>query len=261
MNVEVTESPDLSVIIIAGLEEHNIAACLESVSWAAERIVVCSTRADKTEEIASSLASRVVFREFTGYAAQKQFALDLASHAWVLSLDADERATPELQQEILTVLSGPRPADGYYIPRKNYFHGTWLQHGGWYPDRQLRLFRRTATRVTDRLVHEGFEVDGTRGELNAPLLHFTLPRVRHLLKKNLDYSLFEAREKASRRRIGPADFIFRPPLEFLKKYVFQRGFLDGWEGFIVALIHSSNKLSVLIYLWEMQYRNSDGGER
>ncbi len=259
MKFDAAETADISVIIIAGAEEHNIAACLESVSWAAERIVVCSSRADRTEEIARTFTSNVVFREFTGFASQKQFALELAACPWVLSLDADERATPELQAEIMHALSSSLH-NGYYIPRKNFFRGRWLRHGGWYPDKQLRLFRRSTTQVTDRLVHEGFIVEGTCGDLTSPMLHFTLPRVRHLLKKNLDYSLYEAREKSMRRRVGVLDFLFRPHLEFLKKYIFQRGFLDGWEGFIVALIHSSNKLSVLIYLWEMQYRNGDGGE-
>ncbi len=260
MKSDQARSAKLSVIIIAGAEEANIAACLESVSWADERIVVCSSRADRTEEIARTFATHVEFHEFSGYAAQKQFALDRASLPWVLSLDADERATPELREEILRVISSPEALDGYTIPRKNYFNDVWLRHGGWYPDRQLRLFRRDKTRVTDRLVHEGFEVEGSRGELTAPMLHFTLPRVRRLLRKNLDYSLFEAREKAARRRIGALDLLCRPPLEFLKKYVLQRGFLDGWEGLIVALIHATNKLNVFIYMWEMQRRGGDGGE-
>jgi glycosyltransferase involved in cell wall biosynthesis len=260
MNTDAATAAHLSVIIIAGEEEKNIAACLESVSWAAERIVVCSSHADRTEEIARSLASRVEFREFEGYAPQKQYALDLATRPWVLSLDADERATPELRDEILRVLADPASCNGYTIPRKNLFNNVWLRHGGWYPDRQLRLFRKSATVVTNRLVHEGFEVQGSRGELQSPMLHYTLPRVRRLLRKNLDYALFEAKEKASRRRIGVMDFLLRPPLEFVKKYVFQRGFLDGWEGYIVALIHASNKLNVLIYLWEMQRRGSDGSE-
>jgi glycosyltransferase involved in cell wall biosynthesis len=260
MKTDAAPAPCLSVIIIAGDEEKNIAACLESVAWATERIVVCSSHADRTEAIARSLASRVEFREFQGYAPQKQYALDLASCPWVLSLDADERATPELRDEILHVLADSDACDGYTIPRKNYFDNVWLRHGGWYPDRQLRLFRKSATVVTNRLVHEGFEVRGSRGELQAPMLHFTLPRVRRLLRKNLDYALFEAKEKAPRRRIGVLDFLLRPPLEFVKKYVFQRGFLDGWEGYIVALIHASNKLNVLIYLWEMQRRGSDGSE-
>ncbi|MFZ1728822.1 MAG: glycosyltransferase family 2 protein [Bacteroidota bacterium] len=250
----------LSVSIIAGSEQHNIRACLESVAFAGEIVVVCSNQNDATMDIAREFTSHVLFREFGGYASQKSFALAECSGTWVLSLDADERVTEELKEEIRKVLLANSPEAGYYIPRRNHFHGRWIRHGGWYPDNQLRLFLRSQTRVTERLVHEGFEVDGNRGYLQAPLLHFTLPRVRHMLKKNLDYSLFEAREKKSRRRITALDFLLRPHLEFFKKYIIQRGFLDGWEGFIIASIHSANKLQMMMYLWEMQYRGGDGGD-
>jgi glycosyltransferase involved in cell wall biosynthesis len=250
----------LSVAIIAGYEEHNIRACLESVAFAGEIVVVCSQQEDATMEIAREYSEHVQFHSFEGFASQKAFALAQCTREWVLSIDADERVTAELQEQIRAVLRGEGPADGYYIPRRNHFHGRWIRHGGWYPDHQLRLFRRERTHVTARLVHEGFDVDGARGYLDGPVLHFTLPRVRHMLSKNLDYSLFEAREKAARRRITVLDFIFRPPLEFVKKYFFQRGILDGWEGFIIAVIHAANKLQMLIYLWEIQYRGGDGGD-
>ncbi|MDT8325237.1 MAG: glycosyltransferase family 2 protein, partial [Bacteroidota bacterium] len=172
-------SAPLSVIVIAGHEQHNIADCLASVAFADEIIVICSTREDATMEIAARYTPMVEFRAFDGYAAQKQYALDRASRDWVLSLDADERVTPELRAEILSVIERTDAADGYTVPRKNHFRDKWLRHGGWYPDRQLRLFRRERTQLTDRLVHEGFEVRGSRGELQGPLLHYTLPHVRH----------------------------------------------------------------------------------
>ncbi len=248
----------LSVSIIAGSEEHNIRDCLASVSFAGEIVVVCSQQDDATMEIAREFTDRVLYRPFEGYASQKAFALAECTGAWVLSLDADERVSEELRREIREVLGADGPLDGYYVPRRNHFHGRWIRHGGWYPDHQLRLFRRERTRVTERLVHEGFDVDGSRGHLRGHLLHYTLPRVRHMLKKNLDYALYEAREKRGRRRITALDFLLRPPLEFLKKYVFQRAFLDGWEGFIISVIHASNKRQMLIYLWELQYRGGDG---
>lgn len=246
-----------SVIIIAGDEEHNILPCLASVSWAAERIVVCSSRKDATEELARSAATTVLYRDFDGYARQKQFALEQATMEWVLSLDADERATPELEREIRAIMADPAARDGYSIPRKNHFGDTWLRHGGWYPDRQVRFFRRARTRVTDRLVHEGFEVTGSRGEIQAPMLHYTLPRVRFFLGKALEYAWFEAREKRHRRKVGIGDFLVRPPLEFTKKYLLQRGFLDGWEGLVAAIIHVISKVQVLLFLWEMQHRNRE----
>ena len=259
MNAQHPDIPQLSVIVIAGFEEHNIGPCLDSVGWADEIIVVCSQQQDATMEIARRSTPHVIYHAFEGYAAQKRFALDQATSPWVLSLDADERVTAELRGEILAVLEADGPADGYSMPRRNHFRGKWLRHGGWYPDRQMRLFRRSRTYLTDRLVHEGFEVEGTRGALAAPLLHYTLPHVRHMLEKNVSYALFEAREKRNRRRVTMMDFLLRPPLEFLKKYLLQRGFLDGWEGFIVAVIHASNKLHVQLHLWDMQ-RHGETGE-
>lgn len=250
----------LSVSIIAGREEQNIRACLESAAFAGEIIVVCSQQEDATMSIAKEFTPHVSFRSFDGYASQKAFALSSCTRPWVLSLDADERVSEELREDIRRVLAGEQTKNGYYIPRRNHFHGRWIRHGGWYPDNQLRLFRREQTRLTERLVHEGFEVEGERGYLNGHLLHYTLPRVRHMLRKNLDYSLFEAREKQHRRRVTILDFAVRPPLEFLKKYLFQRAFLDGWEGLIISVIHAANKLQMLVYLWEIQYRGTDGGD-
>ena len=251
---------DLSVCIIAGHEAHNIRACLASASFAGEIVVVCSQQEDATMDIAREFTPHVSFRSFDGYATQKAHALSLCTRRWVLSLDADERVSDELREDIRRVLSSNDPSHGYTMPRRNHFHGRWIRHGGWYPDRQLRLFQRAHARVTERLVHEGFEVEGRRDEVDGHLMHYTLPRVRHMLRKNLDYALFEAREKAGRRRVGAVDFLLRPPLEFFKKYILQRAFLDGWEGFIIAVIHAANKRQMLVYLWEIQHRGTDGGD-
>ena len=249
--------PGLSVVIIAGLEEKNIRACLESVEWADEIVVVHSSHEDTTADIAAAFTGKVIFHPFEGYAAQKHFALHQATGEWVLSIDADERVTHELRDEIRNVLARQEPVDAFSVPRRNHFHGKWLKHGGWYPDRQTRLFRRNQAALSDRLVHERFLVDGTHGMLQSPLLHFTVPSVRHMLKKNLEYSRFEALEKHLRRRVGISDFLVRPPIEFLVKYVVRRGFMDGWEGFVVAVVHTLNKIQVLLQIWEMQRYPSD----
>jgi len=248
---------ELSVIIIAGDEEDNIAECLQSVDWADERIVICSSRSDRTMEIAEHYATQVQFRDFDSFAGQKQFALDLATREWVLSLDADERVTSELRDEITRILVSAEAKDGYTIPRKNFYAGTWLRHGGWYPDRQLRLFRKSAVRLIERLVHESFHVRGSVGELHTHMLHYTLPDIGHLLRKNLKYSSLEALEKHKKHRVGPATVLLRPPLEFLLKYFIRGGFLDGWAGFVVATIHSMNKMQMLLQMWEMQRRQGE----
>ncbi len=243
---------DVSVILIAGAEEHNMRACLETVNWAGEIVVVHSMQVDRTAEIAREFTPHVFFQPFRGYAKQKRAALGRASKNWVFSIDADERATPELQREIAEVLAGSPTADGFYVPRKSFFHGKWIRHMGWYPDYQLRLLRRDKTIVTERLVHEGFVVEGDRGYLASPLLHFTIPNVRHMLEKNLDYAWLEAEEKKERRKVGILDVILRPPIAFIQKFVFQQGFRDGWEGLVLSSIHALNKLQVQLYMWEMQ---------
>jgi glycosyltransferase involved in cell wall biosynthesis len=251
VNIETVEK--LSVIIIAGAEEHNIAACLESVSFAGEIIVVYSKDDDATAEIARRYTSEVHFREFDGYANQKRASLERATREWVFSIDADERVTPELRSEIIQTISSDTQSNGFYVPRKNYVRNKWIRHGGNYPDHQFRLFRREGAKVTQRLVHEGFEIAGKRGHLKSPMLHYTVPEIRHMLQKNVDYARYEALEKRDRRKAGILDFAIRPPLAFIKKYFLAGGFLDGWVGFIFSLIHAVNKLQVLMYLWELQH--------
>jgi len=252
---------DVSVILIAGAEEHNIRSCLETVAWAGEIIVVHSMLVDRTAEIAREFTPHVFYKPFEGYAKQKRAALERAGRDWVFSIDADERATPELQREIAEVLAGNPVADGFYVPRKSFFHGKWIRHMGWYPDYQLRLLRREKTTVTERLVHEGFVVNGERRHLASPLLHFTIPNVRHMLEKNLDYARLEAEEKMTRRNVGVLDVILRPPIAFIQKFVFQQGFRDGWEGLVLSSIHALNKLQVQLYMWEMQRPVSTPVER
>ncbi len=218
-----------------------------------------SSEEDKTAEIAGQFTDRVVYRPFDGYAAQKRYALSLATGDWVLSVDADERVTPELKDEILAAIESPDEYDGFSIPRKNFVRNQWIRHGGNYPDHQFRLFRRDGAGVTERLVHEGFTIPGKRGYLKQPLLHYTLPEIRHMLKKNVDYARYEALEKQHRRKSGALDFALRPPLAFFKKYILAGGFLDGWIGFIFSLIHAINKAQVEMYLWELQHPLRDRG--
>ena len=150
----------LSVTIIAWNEEERLRACLESVGWADEIVVVDAESTDKTVQVAREFTDKIWVRPWPGFAAQKNFALDQATGAWVLSLDADERVTPELRERIGRIVRAHGPADGYSIPRKNIFWGAWVRHGGLYPDYQLRLFRRAAGRFVDSAVHESVVVAG-----------------------------------------------------------------------------------------------------
>jgi len=150
----------LSVTVIAWNEEERLRACLESVAWADEIVVVDAESADKTVQIAHEFTQKVSVRPWPGFAAQKNHAIDQATGDWILSLDADERVTPELRERIGVILKEDGSADGYSIPRRNIFWGAWVRHGGLYPDYQLRLFRRSAGRFVENAVHESVTVSG-----------------------------------------------------------------------------------------------------
>lgn len=239
----------LSVVVIAGSEEHNISECLGTVTWADEIVVVCSNRSDRTMELARALTDSVHYREFDTFAAQRRYGLSLASFDWVLGLDADERITVELRDEIQSMLEAP-DADGYRIARRNYFVGKWMRHGGWHPDYQLRLVRKAKCRVSDRLVHEGYIVDGNVHKLSAPMDHYTDPTILHHLRKNLEYSRLEASEK--RRRVHAFNLLIHPLSAFLSKYIAQAGWRDGMHGLAAALIHAINDLQSYLFMWELE---------
>ena len=241
----------ISAVIIAGEEEHNIADCLETLTWTDEIIVLCSSKSDRTMEIAGNYTPHVHFKEFAGYSEQRKAALSYATMPWVLSIDADERITPESKSEIQESVSAGGGYAGFRIPRKNFVHGQWLRFGKNYPDYQLRLFRREKARVSERLIHEGYIIEGEIGDLQHPMLHYTMPSVRHMLTKNLEYARLEAEEKRGRGTPSLLDFLMRPPLEFLKKYFILQGFRDGWFGLVFAVIHAIGKTQVLLYRWEM----------
>ena len=161
----------ISVIIITANEEENIRECLESVKWADEVIIVDSESSDRTTDIAGEFTDKIFIREWAGFASQKSFALEKTSNEWVLSIDADERVTPELSNEILSMdLS---KSDGYFIKRDNYFLGKLIVGCGWGNDYQLRLMRKSKSGLTDNLVHEGFVVSGKREKLNSSIIHYT----------------------------------------------------------------------------------------
>ena len=160
----------VSVTIIAWNEEDRLKGCLESVGWADEIIVIDAESTDKTVQVAREFTDKIWVRPWPGFAAQKNFALELAEGEWILSLDADERVTPELRSRIDAIVRANGPADGYSIPRRNLFWGAWVRHGGLYPDYQLRLFRRGAGRFVDSAVHESVTVAGRVEKLAEPLL-------------------------------------------------------------------------------------------
>ncbi|MDH7516387.1 MAG: glycosyltransferase family 2 protein [Bacteroidota bacterium] len=247
--------PFISVVVIAGEEERNISCCLESATWADEIVVVHSSRSDRTAEIAHAYTPRVMYREFDTFSAQRSYALSQVRGEWVFALDADERITDSLREEVLRTLTDPGGKAGYLVPRKNRFLGRWLRHGGWYPDFQLRLFRRDCVRVDNRLVHEGYIVDGDIGRLANPIDHDTDPDIEHHLRKNLEYTRLEAMER--RKRVRPSDLVLHPAAAFLRAYLVRGGWKDGAHGLAAALIHSAYTLQQYLFMWELGLKSAE----
>ena len=244
----------LSVTIITRNEAKNIAACIKSVSWADEILVVDAMSTDATVEIAKSLGAIVYQRKWTNFSDQKSFALSKASQEWVLSLDADERVSPELAEEIQSLLREEPPCDGYEIPRKTFYLGKWIRHCGWYPGYQLRLFQKAKTRLTARKVHEGFEVEGKICQLSGDILHYTAETLDDHFKKLFLYSTLEAEEKSKRRKIYRYDIFLHPMSAFFRKYIAQKGFLDGREGFLLSAMTALGNAMLYLKIFEIQLK-------
>jgi glycosyltransferase involved in cell wall biosynthesis len=229
----------LSVVVVTRNEEERLRACLESVAWADEIVVVDAESDDKTVAIAREFTDHVVIRPWPGYAVQKNTGLDLATSPWVLSLDADEVVGAELRAEIMAVLAADGPADGYSVPRRNIFWGRWVRHGGLYPDWQLRLFRRGRGRFVARAVHESVAVDGRVERLTGHLEHRSYRDISDFLTRADRYSTLAADEAVAQgRRARLGDLLLRPLGRFVGMYVLGRGFLDGWRGFLLASLYA-----------------------
>ncbi len=246
----------LSAVVITKDEEECVRACLESVAWADEVIVVDAESTDKTAQIAREFTDRVYVRPWPGFAAQKNFGLEQATGDWTLSVDADEEVSRELREEIEAVLAASGAVcAGYRIPRRNLFWGRWLRHGGLYPDWQLRLFRRGRGRFVDRAVHESVEVEGEVGRLRAALVHRSYRDVADFLARADRYSTLAAEEwLGSGRPAHLSDLLLRPAGRFLSMYVVRAGFLDGWRGFLLAALYAYYVFIRSAKVWERARR-------
>ncbi|HEY4357376.1 MAG TPA: glycosyltransferase family 2 protein [Acidobacteriaceae bacterium] len=258
--------PLLSVAIITLNEEANLPRTLASVSWAEEIIVVDSGSTDRTLEIARSFGAQTIQREWPGFAAQKNFAIAQCTGTWILSLDADEELSPELQSQIRRLLPSNPPADAYYLRRRNLFLGRWMKHGGFYPDPKLRLFRRTAANFAitphfqDRPVHETIAFDGASGELDYDIIHHAYPTLSTYIEHMDRYSTLGAdllidKGRASESRLSFLVQIFLvPQLTFVWNYFFKLGFLDGREGLLLHLYHTTYTSWKYAKAWEKARR-------
>lgn len=239
----------LSVIIIAQDEAANIGACLDSVAFADERIVVDGGSRDTTVAVAEGKGARVASHPFAGFGAQKNFALSLAGGDWVLSLDADERVSPALAAELQQAMQGGK-ADGYEMPRLSSFCGRPMRHSGWYPDYVLRLFRRGKARFSDDVVHERVICDGMIARLGEPLLHAPVLRLEDALSRMDRYSTANADKLiAAGRRVWFITGIVRGFYTFFSTYVLRAGFLDGREGFLLAVANAQGTYYKYMKAW------------
>jgi glycosyltransferase involved in cell wall biosynthesis len=240
------------VTVVAGDVEDEIRECLETVKWADEIIVVHSG-VDRTGAIAREYTDKVLVKEWTGFGPQKQFALEAATSEWVLSLDTDERVSTDLREEIHSILKNGSTYAGFCIPRRGYFLGRWIKHCGWYPDFQLRFFRRSKARADNRKVHERFIVDGTVGHLNSDLIHYTHPTIEKAIAKGREYAALEAMEKVGKKRVNALLVTLHPVYEFFNSFVLKQGFRDGTFGLMVSLIHAISDAQVYMKIWELQH--------
>ncbi len=245
----------LSVVVITFNEERNIERCLRSVQWADEIIVVDAFSTDRTVELCRHLNARVIQRSWEGYALQKQFALSMALHAWVLLVDADEEVPPDLHREIESTISAQQDYNGYEIARKSFFLGQWMRHGGWYPGYQLRLFLKAKASIPQRPVHEGVEVQGTVGKLQSPLNHYTYYSLSQYLSKLNDYTSLDVMNRLSDKRhrtVRWYNFILNPISVFVRMFFVLAGFKDGFRGLLLAVYSSFYKLLLFAKMWEYE---------
>jgi len=256
----------LSVSIVCMNAERTIGRVLEAVKWAEEIVVVDSYSTDRTLDICREYTDRIYQREWPGYVAQKNFALDQCTHEWALSVDSDEVATPELADAIREALRrvkvGESDCAGFSIPRRTWYLGRWMRHGGWYPDRKLRLFRRSRGRWVGIDPHDRVEVDGKVGKLTGDLLHHTYESLEDHIRTINRFTTIGAEELLKRNAGRPIlNMLCNAPFRVFRMYVLQLGFLDGVPGFISAITSGYYVFLKYAKLWDLRRRQREARRR
>jgi glycosyltransferase involved in cell wall biosynthesis len=251
----------LSVIVITRNEERNIRECLETVRWANEIIVVDAGSTDRTVEIAKEFTSKVFSRPWDGYGEAKNFGLSQCAREWVFWLDADERVTPELQNEIGTALASVGSnVVAFSMPRRANFLGRWIKHCDWYPGRITRIFRRSAGRFTEEKVHERLDIHGETNPLRSDLLHYTDPNLVHYYEKFNKYTSLAAEELFTHNNnFHLTKLVVNPLWVFIRMYIVRLGFLDGIPGLILCIVSANYVFTKYAKLWEHSKRKEREG--
>jgi glycosyltransferase involved in cell wall biosynthesis len=231
----------LSAVIITHNEADRIEACIASLTFCDEILIVDSHSTDATRELATAAGARVIERDWPGYRSQKEFAIRAATHDWVLCLDADERVTPRLRAEIETLRASGFPTHaGWDMPFLLNYFGAFLRHGLTYPDRHLRLIDRRRGGWAGKEIHEHLSITGSIGHLRGDIEHFAYRSLSHQLTKLERYAELMARELHTRgKKAGVIKILFRPAWRFFSGYILKLGFLDGWRGLVLSLVEAN----------------------
>ena len=243
----------VTVTIITLNESRHIAAAIDSAAWADEILVVDSGSTDDTVAIATAKGVRVMSRTWPGYVDQKNYAASVASHDWIFSLDADERVTPALADEVRQVVASDPVERAFRVPRVTFHLGRWVRTTDFYPDYQTRLYDRRAARWQGKYVHESVVADGPSGQLKNELQHYSYRDLADHLDRINKYSTLAAQQMyEGGRRAGVVDLLLHPPAAFLRNYVLRGGFSDGTAGLALSLVNAYSVFLKFAKLWELQ---------
>ena len=253
----------ISVCIVAGNEARRIRPALDSVQgWTSEIILAIDDKVvDGTDKIAETYGAKIISQPWRGHAVHRNFASSQATQPWLLAIDADEIITPELRAEIIRLFEsagGNPPCAAYRFPRCTFYHGRWIRHGDWYPDRKARLWQRGQADWGDKHLHEALVVNGVTGDLKNDLRHHSMESLEHEIKKALltaDYFVQEC--AAKQKRVSFFEILFRPGWRFVRAYFLRLGFLDGWQGFVIARITAIYTFLRYLKVYQVQHEAPD----
>jgi glycosyltransferase involved in cell wall biosynthesis len=253
--------PTISVILITYNEEKNIERCLRSVSFADEIIVVDSFSTDRTIELARQFTSNIIQHKYDGDIRQRERGFATAKGGWLFYIDADEEITDELKNEILKSISSENMTEGYFVQRRNRIFGKWMYNGGWFPDLTFRLFRKEKYVAEFEEVHGGFTVHGSKGTLHGFLNHFPYDTIEQYVAKMNDYTSLQVSNKLKQvdgLNISWTKIVFSPVSHFLRKYISNKGYKDGMQGFVLAVLGAIYTFALYAKCREYQMRLKEG---
>ena len=243
----------LSAVVITHNEERNIVRCLRSLSFCDQVIVVDSFSTDKTTELAGTCGAQVHQRAWRGYADQKNYATSLAKNDWVLSIDADEEVSVALKEEILAAVKRSGNETAYSMPRKTIHSGRWIRFGGWYPNRLVRLYRKSGGAWFGSDVHEYWKTEGVVGDLQSDLVHYSFDGIADQVERNNQYSTLGATQlKKTGQRFSTFKLLGKTVSKFFETYLLKSGFRDGYPGFIIAVSAAYSVFLKWAKLWELE---------